>query len=51
LADAVQSKSVALAQAKPAAAQRYREGHPVLQRAIRQLEAVKDELQRPRLMP
>ena len=40
------TSSVALAQAKPAAVQRNREGHPVLQRAIRQLEGVKDELQR-----
>jgi hypothetical protein len=36
---------VALAQAKPTAAER-REAHPVLQRAIRQLEGVKDELQK-----
>jgi hypothetical protein len=34
-----------LAQAAPAKAQR-REAHPVLQRAMRQLEAVKDELQK-----
>ena len=36
---------VALAQAKPKAAE-HREAHPVLQRAIRQLEGVKDELQK-----
>ncbi len=38
---------VVVAQAAPArAAQRGREAHPVLQRAIRQLENVKDELQK-----
>jgi hypothetical protein len=36
---------VARAQAKPTAAER-REARPVLQRAIRQLEGVKDELQK-----
>jgi acyl-CoA reductase-like NAD-dependent aldehyde dehydrogenase len=41
------SATIANAQAKPAqAAQSARERHPVLQRAIRQLETVKDELQK-----
>jgi hypothetical protein len=41
------ASQTALAQAAPAkAAQRNREAHPVLQRAIRQLEGVKDELQK-----
>jgi hypothetical protein len=39
------ASQVALAQSKPKAAER-REAHPVLQRAIRQLEGVKDELQK-----
>ena len=41
------SATIANLQAKPAqAAQPGRERHPVLQRAIRQLEGVKDELQK-----